>query len=150
MIPVTPLMPTMILISNQKAQGSRLDCALGFEPWSLCLAQMVPSEAVLKRQRTGSVLCTSCGVLVGVNDDRCYNCNRCNPGLWGFAPALRSLGADLGFGPFVIGTCVTLYVLTLIVTVRMGGNIGMGSAFSLFSPGPIPLFLFGESGATPV
>ena len=41
-------------------------------------------------------LCTSCGVLVGVNDDTCYNCGRRNPGLWGFAPALRSLGERPG------------------------------------------------------
>ena len=102
---------------------------------------------MLKRQRTGSVLCTSCGVLVGVNDDRCYNCNRKNPGLWGFAPALRSLGADLGFVPFVIGTCATLYVLTLVASQ---GNIGMRGLFSLFSPSPQALFLFGESGAVPV
>jgi rhomboid protease GluP len=105
---------------------------------------------VLKRQRTGSVLCTSCGVLVGVNDDRCYNCNRRNPGLWGFAPALRSLGSDLGFMPFVIGTCATLYVLTLLATVRMGGTVGMGGLFSAFSPNTQALFLFGASGAQPV
>ncbi len=102
---------------------------------------------MLKRQRTGSVLCTSCGVLVGVNDERCYNCNRKNPGLWGFAPALRSLGTDLGFVPFVIGACATLYVLTLIASQ---GNIGMRGLFSLFSPSPQALFLFGESGAVPV
>ena len=70
---------------------------------------------MFKRQTTGSVLCTSCGVLVGVNDDTCYNCGRRNPGLWGFAPALRSLGGDLGFVPFVIGTCVVIYGLTLLV-----------------------------------
>lgn len=102
---------------------------------------------MLKRQRTGSVLCTSCGVLVGVNDERCYNCNRKNPGLWGFAPALRSLGTDLGFVPFVIGACATLYVLTLVASQ---GNIGMRGLFSLFSPSPQALFLFGESGAVPV
>lgn len=102
---------------------------------------------MLKRQRTGSVLCTSCGVLVGVNDDRCYNCSRKNPGLWGFAPALRSLGADLGFVPFVIGTCAALYVLTLIASQ---GNIGMRGLFSLFSPSSQALSLFGESGAVPV
>ena len=28
----------------------------------------------LKRQTEGSVICTSCGVLVGVNDERCDNC----------------------------------------------------------------------------
>jgi rhomboid protease GluP len=86
-------------------------------------------------------------VLVGVADDRCYNCGRRNPGLWGFAPALRALGNDLGFVPFVIGTCAVLYVLTLIAS---RGNIGMGSFFGLLAPSQAALFLFGESGAVPV
>ena len=102
---------------------------------------------MLKRQTTGSVICTSCGVLVGVNDDRCYNCGRRNPGLWGFAPMLRSLGQDLGFVPFVIGTCFVLYVLTLIAS---RGDIRMGGMFSLFAPNTQSLFLFGASGAFPV
>jgi rhomboid protease GluP len=102
---------------------------------------------VLKRQTTGSVICTSCGVLVGVNDDSCYNCGRRNPGLWGFAPALRALGGDLGFVPFVIGSCVVLYGLTLVFS---RGNIGMGGLFSLLSPSSQSLFLFGASGALPV
>jgi rhomboid protease GluP len=104
-------------------------------------------ETVFKRQTTGSVLCTSCGVLVGVGDDRCYNCGRANPGLWGFAPALRALGRDMGFVPFVIGTCAVLYVFTLIAS---RGNIGMGGLFSLLSPSRESLFLFGASGAVPV
>ncbi len=102
---------------------------------------------MLKRQREGSVICTSCGVLVGVNDDRCYNCNRRNPGLWGFAPMLRSLGGDLGFVPFVIGTCATIFVLTLLAS---RGDIGMGGLFSMFSPNRQALFLFGASGSVPV
>jgi len=101
---------------------------------------------VLKRQTSGSVLCTSCGVLVGVGDDKCYNCGRRNPGLWGFAPALRSLGGDLGFGPFVIGACIFVYALTLIWS---GGSVGM-SGLAMLSPSPRALFLFGESGAVPV
>jgi rhomboid protease GluP len=102
---------------------------------------------VLKRQREGSVICTSCGVLVGVNDDKCYNCGRRNPGLWGFAPALRALGGDLGFVPFVIGTCIILYALTLIASQ---GNIGMGGLFGMMSPSRQALFLFGASGSIPV
>ena len=86
-------------------------------------------------------------MLVGVNDDTCYNCGRRNPGLWGFAPVLRSLGGDMGFVPFVIGTCAVLYVLTLVASQ---GNIGMGGLFSLFSPSQTALFLFGASGAIPV
>ena len=102
---------------------------------------------MFKRQTSGSVLCTSCGVLVGVNDDRCYNCGRRNPGLWGFAPALRALGGDMGFVPFVIGTCAVLYCLTLVASQ---GDIGMGGLFTLLSPNRAALFLFGSSGAIPV
>jgi rhomboid protease GluP len=102
---------------------------------------------MLRRQTTGSVICTSCGVLVGVNDDRCYNCGRRNPGMWGFAPVLRSLGRDLGFVPFVIGLSAVVFVLTLLAS---RGNIGMGGLFSLFAPSQQALFLFGASGAFPV
>lgn len=102
---------------------------------------------MFKRQREGSVLCTSCGVLVGVHDDKCYNCGRRNPGLWGFAPALRALGRDLGFVPFVIGLCAALYILTLVAS---RGNIGMSGLFGFFSPSTPALVLFGASGAYPV
>lgn len=102
---------------------------------------------VFKRQRTGSVVCPSCGNLVGVNDERCYNCGRSNPGLWGYAPLLRKLGNDLGFTPLVIGTCGVLYVASLLLS---GGNIGMNGLFSLLSPSTEAVFLLGASGAIPV
>ena len=102
---------------------------------------------MLRRQRTGSVICSSCGVLVGVNDDKCYNCGRRSPGLWGFAPLLRSLGRDLGFVPFIIGTCVIVYVLTLIASK---GMLSQGGALSFLGPDPRALLLFGESGAVPI
>lgn len=97
---------------------------------------------MLKRQRTGSVLCTSCGVLVGVNDKTCYNCGRHNPGLWGWAPAVRALGNDLGFGPFIIGACVVLYVLSLLLS---GGGYGL-----MLSPGQQVLLALGASGYLPM
>ncbi len=99
------------------------------------------------RQRTGSVICPSCGVLVGVNDDTCYNCGRRHPGLWGFAPLLRRLGSDLGFVPLVIGGCALVYVLTLLAS---GPEIQMRGLFNLFAPSTRVLFLFGASGPLPV
>src|SRR5207237_2528722 len=75
------------------------------------------------RQRTGSVVCASCGSLVGVNDDRCYNCGRRNPGLWGFGPALRRFGNDLGFLSLVLYGCSALYLVSLAMTVATGGNL---------------------------
>jgi rhomboid protease GluP len=102
---------------------------------------------MLGRQTSGSVVCTSCGCLVGVNDDRCYNCGRRNPGLWGYATIVRRLGSDLGFVPFVIGLNVIMYVLTLIGSQ---GNIGMGGMMSMLAPNTTSLLLFGASGAVPV
>lgn len=101
---------------------------------------------MLGRQRSGSVLCTSCGVLVGVADATCYNCGRRNPGLWGFAPVLRNFGRDLGFVPFLIGTCVLAYGASLMLSreIRMDGIV------SLFGPDGPALFRLGASGAFPV
>jgi rhomboid protease GluP len=101
---------------------------------------------VFKRKREGSVICTSCGVLVGVNDPACYNCGRRNPGLWGFAPALRSLGNDLGFVPVVIGGAIIMYVLSLVMS-RDGTNIGLtpttGALVILGASGAVPVFTYG-------
>lgn len=97
---------------------------------------------MFKRQTTGSVICTSCGTLVGVNDAVCYNCNRRNPGLWGFAPAFRRLGQDLGFVPLVMGGTIVLYVLSLLVDVA-----GMRP---ILAPSSMAIRLLGASGSYPV
>jgi rhomboid protease GluP len=102
------------------------------------------------RQRTGSVVCASCGSLVGVNDDTCYSCGRRNPGLWGFGPVLRRFGNDMGFVSLVIYGCGVLYTATLLVSLLLGENIMGGSIFSMLGPGPGALYLFGESGGVPV
>ena len=90
-------------------------------------------HALFKRQTSGSVVCTSCGSLVGVRDDKCLNCGRRNPGLWGFAPLLRSLGNDLGFVQLVIWGCGALYIASLLLS---GGNIGVmgGNCSRSFAP----------------
>jgi rhomboid protease GluP len=101
---------------------------------------------MFKRQTSGSVVCVSCGYLVGVKDDKCYHCGRRNPALFGFAPALRSLGHDLGFVPFVTGLCALMYVITLL-----WGGISMGGGMlGILSPSLPSLFVFGAAGAQPV
>jgi len=106
---------------------------------------------MFKRQKTGSVVCTSCGSLVGVNDDRCYNCGRRNPGLWGFGPMLRRFGNDLGFIELVVYGCSILYVSMLIVTMLTGGDIlGGGNLFAILAPNDVAALAFGASGAFPV
>lgn len=103
---------------------------------------------MLQRRTSGSVVCPSCGNLVGVRDERCFICGRANPGLWGFAPLLRRLGADFGFAPFVIGVSSVLYVLTLIAS---GSELAvMRGGLNILAPSTRALILFGASGAIPV
>lgn len=105
---------------------------------------------MFKRQKTGSVVCASCGSLVGVNDEQCYSCGRRNPGLWGFGPLLRRLGHDLGFVTIVLYGCGALYVFSLLLTVMDGGNIMGGGIFSMLRPGQLATLRLGMSGAEPV
>jgi len=99
------------------------------------------------QKRTGSVLCPSCGRLVGVNDDVCLNCGRRRPGMWGLTPLLSKLGRDMGFVQIVIGGCVFLYLAMLAVEPE---QIQMGGLFNLGAPGQEVLLRFGSSGAVPV
>lgn len=100
----------------------------------------------LRRQRAGAIVCPSCGRLVGVQEPRCPHCGRVNPGLWGFAPALRRLFGDVGFEALVIGVCAALYLATLAVDPAGVGGRGLG----LLGPSPGSLLLFGASGPGPV
>jgi membrane associated rhomboid family serine protease len=106
---------------------------------------------MFKRQKTGSVVCSSCGSLVGVNDERCYSCGRRNPGLWGFGPMLRRFGHDLGFVTLVIYGCAALYAAMLLMTVVLGGSIvSSGSIMGLLAPAQPVALAFGASGSIPV
>jgi rhomboid protease GluP len=60
---------------------------------------------------------------------------------------LRHIGADFGFAQVVVGACVTLWVVTLLMS---GGAIGTGGILSALSPSTAVLLLFGASGAYPV
>ena len=106
---------------------------------------------MFKRQTTGSVVCASCGSLVGVNDDKCYSCGRRNPGLWGFGPMLRTFGNDLGFVSLVVYGCSVMYVISLLLTVWLGGNImGGGNPLTMLSPHYVIQIALGASGSIPV
>jgi rhomboid protease GluP len=112
---------------------------------------LIYAVEMFRRQRTGSVVCSSCGSLVGVNDEQCYNCGRRQPGLWGFGPALRRLGNDLGFVDLVVYGCSLLYGAMLLMTVVLGGDItGGGNPLSLLAPAAGIERAFGASGALPV
>ncbi|HTL45981.1 MAG TPA: hypothetical protein VL262_16710, partial [Vicinamibacterales bacterium] len=105
---------------------------------------------MFKRQRTGSVVCASCGSLVGVNDEQCYTCGRRNPGLWGFGPLLRRFENDIGFTSAIVYGCSAIYLASLALTVLTGGNIFSGSIFSMLGPNQTAWLVMGASGAVPV
>jgi rhomboid protease GluP len=102
------------------------------------------------RQKTGSVVCASCGSLVGVRDEKCYTCGRRNPGLWGFGPILRRFGNDFGFTTVIVYGCCALYALSLVLTVLSGGNLFGGSVFSMLGPNRLAYEALGAAGAFPV
>jgi rhomboid protease GluP len=103
---------------------------------------------LFKRQTTGSVVCPSCGSLVGIRDEKCFSCGRRNPGLWGFAPLLRNLGNDFGFVALVVWGCAALYIISLLLS---GPQIGLaGGLFNILSPSFQSVFLLGASGGFPV
>ena len=98
------------------------------------------------RQKTGSVVCASCGSLGGVNDDTCDTCGRRTPGLWGFGPMLRRFGNDLGFVSLVLYGCIALYFISLLITLGTGGNLMSGSVFSMLGPNNFAAVVLGASG----
>ena len=103
---------------------------------------------MFNRRTTGSVVCPGCGALVGVKDPSCYMCGRANPGLFGFAPALRQLSAHFGFAEFVIAVSSALYVISLLLS---GSEMQVsGGGMSFLAPSPTAIQILGASGAYPV
>jgi rhomboid protease GluP len=102
---------------------------------------------MLGRKTEGSVVCPSCGLLVGVNDDECLNCGRKRPGMWGFAPMIVQLArGGIAFDQIVIVSCGVLFALSLVIDpngITMGG-------FDFLGPSRTALRKLGASGVIPV
>ena len=99
------------------------------------------------RPRTGSTLCPSCGMLVGVNDEKCLGCGRRRPGLFGLTALLRQSGLDDLFVPIVMWGCGAVYLASLAMDPSA---LSGGGLLSLLSPGIESLFVLGASGSVPV
>ena len=104
---------------------------------------------MFQRRTTGSVVCPSCGSLVGVRDDKCYSAAARIPGCGGSGRLLRQLGADLGFVPLVIGACVDA-LRADAARVRQRAPDRRRRRCRILAPSRRALLLFGMSGAYPV
>jgi rhomboid protease GluP len=102
---------------------------------------------MFQRRRTGSILCPSCGRLVGVTAEECPNCGRRNPGMWGLTSVLGNVGRTVPFDQVVIGGSVFLYLCMLVVDPE---GVGRGfSFFNLLPPSQESTLRFGATGAVP-
>lgn len=100
---------------------------------------------MFERQQTGSVVCPGCGRLVGVQDERCWNCGRVRPSLFGFSRLLQRLGNEAVFSTLVIGICVVIFVLQLALAP---GSVGTRvSLFGFLAPDFEVGLRLGASGA---
>jgi membrane associated rhomboid family serine protease len=106
---------------------------------------------MLQRKRTGSILCPSCGKLVGVADEQCYYCGRKNPGMWGLTSVLGGIGRQWPFESIVTGGCAFLYLAMLaVMAVNTPEQIHIMQGFQILPQSGEALVRFGASGAIPV
>ncbi len=97
------------------------------------------------RQVQGSMICPSCGKLIGVGEERCPFCGAWRPGLYGFAPALqRLIGQRLDLIAIIVASCVALYVVALVLQPE--SIFRMRGLFSFLSPGSRALYQLGMTG----
>ncbi len=97
------------------------------------------------RQAQGSIVCAQCNNLIGINEERCPFCGAWRPGLFGWAPVIRSvIGSRLDLITLIVGACVTLYALGLLLqpeALLQGQGL-----LSFLSPSGRALFQLGMTG----
>lgn len=97
------------------------------------------------RQREGSIVCASCGKLVGINEASCPYCGAWRPGLFGWGPVLRRLvGQQLDLVSLILTACITLYAIALLLQPE--AIFGGGGLLSIMSPGTRALYQLGMTG----
>jgi rhomboid protease GluP len=97
------------------------------------------------RQTQGSMLCPSCGKLIGVGEERCPFCGAWRPGLYGWAPVVqRFFGSRFDVLWLIMAACVTLYIAALVL--QPDAIFSGGGLFNFLSPGDRALYQLGMTG----
>ena len=98
------------------------------------------------RQTQGSLVCSHCGKLVGINEPTCPFCGAWRPGLYGWAPVLQRLvGRQLDLFSLIVATCVSLYAIALLLQPEEITQL-RGGILSFLSPGQRALYQLGMTG----
>ncbi len=107
------------------------------------------------RQTSGSMLCPSCGKLIGVGEEKCPFCGAWRPGLYGFTPTIQRLfGKRLDVISLITATCVVLYVAALVLQpssilqwlASFGRGDLIGAVFNALPTGSRALYQLGMTG----
>ena len=97
------------------------------------------------RQTQGSLVCSHCGKLVGINEPTCPFCGAWRPGLYGWAPVLQRLvGHKLDLFSLIVATCVSLYAIALLLQPE--AITQLRGILSFLSPGQRALYQLGMTG----
>ncbi|HJO17828.1 MAG: rhomboid family intramembrane serine protease [Vicinamibacterales bacterium] len=95
------------------------------------------------RQTQGSLVCSHCEKLVGINEPTCPFCGAWRPGLYGWAPVLQRLvGHNLDLFSLIVATCITLYAIALLLQPEEVIK-PFRSILSILSPGGRALYQLG-------
>jgi rhomboid protease GluP len=97
------------------------------------------------RKTSGSMLCPTCGKLIGVTEERCPFCGAWRPGMFGFAPVIQKLvGSQLNLMSLISTVCIVLYIVALVL--EPSAIFQFHGLFSILSPGSRALFQLGMTG----
>lgn len=97
------------------------------------------------RQTSGSMICSNCGKLIGVGEEKCPFCGAWRPGLFGFAPTIQRLfQGRLDLIALIVTACVALYVASL--ALQPEAILQTRGLFSILSPGTRALYQLGMTG----
>ena len=97
------------------------------------------------RQVAGSLVCPSCGKLVGVNEPRCPYCDAWRPGLFGLAPSLQRLvGNRVDLVSLILMACISLYAAALLLQPE--ALLSGRGLLSFLAPGNRALYQLGMTG----
>jgi len=97
------------------------------------------------RRMPGSMICPSCGKLIGVDERRCPFCGAWRPGFYGVTPRLQRLfGRRLDLNRLIISTCIGLYVIALALQPQ--AILQMRGFLNFLSPGSRALYQLGMTG----